>query len=223
MWSVTSGHGDTFKQASCREINHSQPNWHSPTVFRLGGQFLAQSFYLRGPKYYVKFKGRTGAESFLRSWQSLSYSRNYVPFMEPEGSLPCSQQSITGSYHEPDESSPQLPTFPPYCPKIHFNIIFPSTNSLPGGLFPSDLPIKMLHTLLISPMRVTCSAHLILLHPNNIWWNVHVMERHFTAHPLPFHSLTYILEICAFKIDRFIVFQMSFPFINQALMKMYKI
>jgi hypothetical protein len=36
--------------------------------------------------------------------------------MEPEGSLPCSQQSTTGSYPELDASSPHPPTLFPYDP-----------------------------------------------------------------------------------------------------------
>jgi len=43
--------------------------------------------------------------------------------MEPESSLPCSQQPGTVPYREPDESSLYLPT---YFPKIHSNIVFPS-------------------------------------------------------------------------------------------------
>ena len=34
---------------------------------------------------------------------------------------------------------------------------------LPSGLFPFGFPIKTLHTLLSSPIRATCPAHLILL------------------------------------------------------------
>ena len=46
------------------------------------------------------------AESCLRNWQLLSYSKNLPYLIEPEGSLPHSQQPITCSYPEPDRSSP---------------------------------------------------------------------------------------------------------------------
>jgi len=49
--------------------------------------------------------------------------------MEPESSLPQSQEPATCSYPEPDQSSP--------CPPSHCNIIFTSTPGLPSGLFPS--------------------------------------------------------------------------------------
>jgi hypothetical protein len=39
--------------------------------------------------------------------------------MKPEGSLPCLQGPATGSYPEPDKSSP----YHSILPKIHFNII----------------------------------------------------------------------------------------------------
>jgi hypothetical protein len=50
-----------------------------------------------------------GAEPFLRSRQLCSYSRTSQHFMEPEASLPCSKESSTGLYPEPDRSNPYHP------------------------------------------------------------------------------------------------------------------
>jgi hypothetical protein len=53
-----------------------------------------------------------GAESFLRSRQSPSYSRVSQHFMEPDSSLPCSQEPSTSLYSELDESTSYTPLHP---------------------------------------------------------------------------------------------------------------
>jgi len=47
------------------------------------------------------------AESFLRSYPVLSQSRNFLRFMEPEGSLPQSQVPAIYPYPQSARSSPQ--------------------------------------------------------------------------------------------------------------------
>jgi hypothetical protein len=46
------------------------------------------------------------------SRQLCSYSRTSQQFIEPEGSLPCSQEPSTGPYPESDRSNPYHPILP---------------------------------------------------------------------------------------------------------------
>jgi len=50
-----------------------------------------------------------------------------------------------------------------YFPKIHSNTTSNLRPGLPSGLFPSGFPTTIFYAFLITPMRVTCSVHLILL------------------------------------------------------------
>jgi hypothetical protein len=57
--------------------------------------------------------------------------------MEPEGSLPCSQEPATGPYPEPDESSSH-----PHPSSLRSILMLPSylRLGLMSGLFPSGFP-----------------------------------------------------------------------------------
>jgi len=69
------------------------------------------------------------AETCFKNWQSLNRSRK-SPFLEFEGSCPCSQEFATVTDAEPHESSSHL-TLREF--KIHFNII-PSYSVLLRGV-----------------------------------------------------------------------------------------
>jgi hypothetical protein len=77
-----------------------------------------------------KYHQLTQLTDFMKlspSWETASWAGTQkFPqyFMEPEGSLPCSQDPSTGPYPEPDRSSP----YHPNLSKIHFKIIPPPTS-----------------------------------------------------------------------------------------------
>ena len=81
--------------------------------------------------------------------------------MEPEGSLLHSQVPAIRPFPEPARSSP----YPPH-PTSWRSLWMLSSHlclGLPSSLFPSGFPTKTLYTPLLSPVRATCSAHVILL------------------------------------------------------------
>jgi hypothetical protein len=110
------------------------------------------------------------AEPFLRRRQLCSYSRTSQHSMEPEGSLPCSQEPCTGPYPEPDRSSPyqSLPISlrSILILSIHLRL------GLPSGLFHSGFPTNIymhsssppyvVHALPISSPLSTWFYHLKL-------------------------------------------------------------
>jgi hypothetical protein len=77
---------------------------------------------------------------------SLSSSRSFPPFVEPEGSLPCS------------------PATGPYLLAIcrSFNIVAHLCVGLLNGLYPSKFRNKILCKFLSSLMRAACFAQLVL-------------------------------------------------------------
>jgi hypothetical protein len=95
-----------------------------------------------------------GLEFFFRNLQSLSYSRIFQNCMEPEGSLPCSQEPCRW-----------IQSIPPHRISLRSIRIVSSHLRLgfPNGLCPGILT-KTLFVFLFYTMRAICLAYLILLH-----------------------------------------------------------
>jgi hypothetical protein len=80
--------------------------------------------------------------------------------MEPEGSLPCSQELANCPYTEPNESI-HIPKS--NFPNIHSNLVPHLHLFLHCVLLPSGLATKMLYAPITDPRSATCPAHLIFL------------------------------------------------------------
>jgi hypothetical protein len=84
--------------------------------------------------------------------------------MEPEGSLPCSQELSTAPYPEPDESNPYHPILSLLRSTLIFSIHL--RLGLNSGLLPSGFPTNILSAFLYSPIRATCPAQVIKARQN---------------------------------------------------------
>jgi hypothetical protein len=77
--------------------------------------------------------------------------------MHPNGSLPCLQEPVTCSYPKPYQSSPRPLNL--FLQDL-FQYYLPFT---PSGFFPWGFSTEILYAPLLSSMRATCPAYLILL------------------------------------------------------------
>jgi hypothetical protein len=74
---------------------------------------------------------------------------------------------------------------------------------LPSGLYPSGFPTNILYAFLVSPLRVTCPAHLILLdliilimfsEEHNLWSSS--LSSYHVLSPYIYRPLILVLPIC---------------------------
>lgn len=79
--------------------------------------------------------------------------------MQPECSLPCSQNPVNESCSPPNESPRQNPHY--YYFYINLNIT-PTTTRSSMFLFPSGAPATLLYAFLFARMRATYPTHLVL-------------------------------------------------------------
>jgi hypothetical protein len=108
-------------------------------------------------KYSYLSKYGHGPESLLKSSQSFSWSRysslswkpkvHYHVHKSPPLAPNLERMNLVHTLHPVTLRSTLISS--------HLRI------GLPSGIFHLGFPIKILRTFLISPMRVTCSAHLI--------------------------------------------------------------
>jgi len=99
----------------------------------------------------------SGAESFSRSWQFLSYPINSWNYMQPEGSLSYSQHPVTCPCPHPDYSTASAHVLF----KNHFNVVVPHLClGLPVASFP-QFPHQNSFYISLLPPHAVC-AHSIL-------------------------------------------------------------
>ena len=100
--------------------------------------------------------------------------------MEPESSLPYSQQPVTYPYPEPTHP---VPTTPSHFLKIHLNIIFPSTSWSPQWSHSLRFPHQnlvhtspFLHTTAVS--RPTTSIYIDIHSSLKVWYKT--ADKHYS-------------------------------------------
>jgi hypothetical protein len=97
--------------------------------------------------------------------------------VEPESSLPCSQEPSTGPYPEPDQPSP---THPMSLRSI-LMLLSPLRLGLPSSIFIFGSPTNILHAFLFFPMCATFSVRLTTYEAPNFTYFEKCKENHDTT------------------------------------------
>jgi hypothetical protein len=136
--------------------------------------FMSQynEFCRHNPSYYFSMRVCCCLfryDSVRKLLDTPSYSINFPPFMEPKDSLPCSLKPATGTYPEPDASSPHLSTLLPYLVSILILSSHVSVHALPYSLpkkyfiiFPSTPTNSSLNNLIYSFRIISRVSQLIV-------------------------------------------------------------
>jgi hypothetical protein len=120
-----------------------------------------------------------GVNCFLRRWQSLSWSTNYLAFMEPKGSLMCSQGSVTVPYSEARWIQSHL---------ISSKFILTLSSHLCLGFSEWSLIFRFFSKFCILFPSLSCILHPWPFHPNNMWWRVKLMKL-FNIGPVSYRKI----------------------------------
>jgi hypothetical protein len=142
------------------------------TVLALSKYATVCTIYYSGTKSLIH-----GGETFLRSCQLCSFSRTWQHFMEPKGSLPCSQEPSTSPYILSQIDS--VHTIQPISPR---SILILSTHlrlGLTSGLFPSGFPTNILYAFFFSSpfvLHALPSSSSLTDHSSYTWQRIQVMK-----------------------------------------------
>jgi hypothetical protein len=112
-YTITSNFSIVLQSYSWHQHNRTYPD----SVARSGYHFwVHQQFEI---SVFEAPTTHSWSWALLEKLPIVQYSRTSQHFMEPDGSLLCSQEPSTGPYPQPDQSNP----YHPIPSKSHFNIV----------------------------------------------------------------------------------------------------